>query len=82
MVRDGETGYLARLRNVEDLSYGLRTILEAGDRGEEMADGCRRTIEAGYTLELEIQRFSSFYDEIVREHRKADGSWIQPSTKS
>jgi len=67
VVREGETGYLARLRDVEDLSEGLRRLLLAQKMQPDIADQCRRTIEAGYTREMELQRFASLYDEIVRE---------------
>lgn len=67
VVRDGETGYLAGLRDIEDLSGGLRKVLLAQKMQLEMADQCRRTIEAGYTRELELQRFASLYGDILRE---------------
>jgi len=67
VVWDGETGYLARLRDVEDLSEGLRKVLLAQKMQPDIADQCRRTIEADYTRELELQRFASLYDEMVRE---------------
>jgi len=55
------------LRDVEDLSEGLRKVLLAQKMQPDMAKQCRRTIEAGYTRELELQRFASLYDEMVRE---------------
>jgi glycosyltransferase involved in cell wall biosynthesis len=71
VVRDGETGYLARLRDVEDLSEGLRKVLLAQKMQPDIADQCRRTIETGYTLETELQRFASLYEEMVRERTPA-----------
>jgi len=67
VVRDGETGHLARLRDVEDLSEGLRKVLLAQKMQPDMAKQCRRTIEAGYTREMELQRFANLYEEMVRE---------------
>jgi glycosyltransferase involved in cell wall biosynthesis len=67
VIRDGETGYLARLRDVEEISEGVRRILLARKMQAETADQCRRTIESGYTREVELQRFVSLYDEMVRE---------------
>lgn len=69
VVRDNETGYLARVRDVEDLSDGLRKVLVAQRIQADIANECRRTIEVGYTSELELQHFTSLYEEIGREER-------------
>lgn len=67
VVRDGETGYLARVRDVEGLSEGLRRVLLGQKMQPDMADQCRRVIEVGYTRELELQRLARLYDDMVRE---------------
>ncbi|MGH7380724.1 MAG: glycosyltransferase family 4 protein [Candidatus Methylomirabilales bacterium] len=67
VVRDGETGYLARLRDVEDLSEGLRKLFLTQKMQPDMAKQCRRTIEAGYTRETELRHFASLYEEMVRD---------------
>ncbi len=75
VVRDGETGYLARLQNVEDLAHGLRMFLEPDDWCKEIARGCRRTIEKGYTLHAEIDQFARLYKELARERREVSQTW-------
>ena len=47
--------------------------LEAEGRRGEIAQECRRTVETGYTLESEVQRFGSLYGEIIHEDQNAEG---------
>jgi glycosyltransferase involved in cell wall biosynthesis len=70
VIRDGETGYLARLRDVEDLSNGLRMVLEHNGLRREMAAHCRETVKRGYTSGREVRGFAALYDEIVDQAKR------------
>jgi glycosyltransferase involved in cell wall biosynthesis len=75
VVRHGETGYLARDRDVEDLTHGIRALLDDDARREALGRKSREVVEREYTLELQARRYIDLYrSAIERRARPSDPS--------
>lgn len=67
VVRHLDTGYLARHRDSEDLSRGIRLLLEREDLRAPMSVRCREVAEREYSVELQARRYAELYSRKVGE---------------
>lgn len=65
VVRHLETGYLARLKDVDDLTQGLRLLLEDDIWREKLSRQCRELAESEYALALQAQRYAELYEYVI-----------------
>jgi len=65
VVRHMESGYLARLKDGEDLTRGLRLLLENDALREKLGRQSRELVEREYTLELQAQRYLELYQHVI-----------------
>jgi glycosyltransferase involved in cell wall biosynthesis len=65
VVRQMETGYLARLGDADDLATGVRTLLDDEELRARMSVECRRVAEAEFSRDLEASRFVELYEEVL-----------------
>ncbi|MGC3976535.1 MAG: glycosyltransferase family 4 protein [Nitrospira sp.] len=64
-VRPGETGYLARHKDADDLSAGIRCLLDDADLRRRLRARCREVAEAEYDMALQTQRFEELYQAVI-----------------
>jgi glycosyltransferase involved in cell wall biosynthesis len=75
VVRDGETGLLARPRAPEDLAGHVLRLLQREDLRRVVTAGGRRLIEERYRLDLMLARIGALYEELSRRRgREVRGS--------
>lgn len=72
VVRHLETGYLARTKDGEDLTRGLRLLLDDGSLREKLSRQSRDLVEREYTLKLQAERYIELYQEVIA--RRAAGA--------
>jgi len=65
VVRHLETGYLARLKDADDLTHGLRLLLEDDERREKLGRQSRALAEAEYALALQAARYVELYQQVI-----------------
>lgn len=70
IIRHMETGYLARYKDVNDLSQGIQMLLKNDDLRRRMRLRCRKMAEKEYSLELQARRYVALYEEAVKRHRR------------
>lgn len=64
-VRPMETGYLARHKDADDLSAGIRCLLDDTDLRRRLRARCREVAEAEYDMALQTQRFEELYQAVI-----------------
>jgi glycosyltransferase involved in cell wall biosynthesis len=64
-VRPGLTGYLAEAQSAEDLSRGIRNLLEDGELRTKMAHHCREIAEREYANDLQASRYLKLYESML-----------------
>lgn len=65
IVRHMETGYLARLRDTDDLANGICLLLNDRARRSKMSERCRQVAEQEYSAELQASRYANLYRELL-----------------
>ena len=71
MVRHMETGYVARLRDVDDFFKGMRLFINDGELRESAGSCARATVEKSFTVEQMVNSYLNLYYEILeRENNK------------
>lgn len=71
VVRHLETGYLARYRDAEDLTRGMRLLLQDDELRERCGRRSREVVEREYTLELYSQRYAQLYQAGIDQRLKS-----------
>ncbi len=66
LVRPGITGYLAEPENANDLCNGIVHLLEDESLRNYMSEQCRAIVLKEYTLELQANRFTELYRELLQ----------------
>jgi glycosyltransferase involved in cell wall biosynthesis len=64
-VRHGQTGYLARALDVDDLARGFEYMLNDRERRLTLGEAARCMMEDEFSAELQARRFVELYREIV-----------------
>lgn len=64
-VRHMETGYLAEYKNESDLSNGIRVLLGSENLRLRMRSNCRSVAEEEFSLELQAQRYTELYENLL-----------------
>lgn len=70
-VRPGETGWLARVGDADDLAAQMGEALVASERNTAMRMTCRRVVEVEYTSERQAEQFEQLYARVIEERRRA-----------
>ena len=65
VVRHLETGYLARHKDVDDLTHGIRFLLDNDAEREKLGRQGRAMVEREYTVERQAQRYLELYREVI-----------------
>jgi glycosyltransferase involved in cell wall biosynthesis len=66
IVRDGQTGLTVAPGDPEALARGMDALLAAPDRLAAMSSECRRIAVQEYSLEIQAQRYSQLYGDLLR----------------
>lgn len=75
MVRHIETGYVARLRDVDDFLKGMRLFINDGELRESAGSRARAAVEKSFTVEQMVNSYLNLYYEILeRENHKESKS--------
>ena len=69
LVRPGITGYLAQSEDAQDFGDGIVQLLEDETLREQMSQNCRAIALAEYSLELQAQRYSELYNQMLNKFR-------------
>jgi glycosyltransferase involved in cell wall biosynthesis len=64
-VRHGQTGYLARALDVDDLARGFEYMLNDRERRLTLGEAARCMMEDEFSAELQARRFVELYREII-----------------
>jgi glycosyltransferase involved in cell wall biosynthesis len=67
LVRPGITGYLAEPENSTDLCKGIIQLMEDKALRSHMSEQCRSIAVKEYSSELEAQRYTEFYQQILEK---------------
>jgi glycosyltransferase involved in cell wall biosynthesis len=71
-VRHMETGYLAKYADVEDLTRGIRLLLNDDELRDRLSRRSRDVAASEYGIELQAQRFLSLYQQVIQKSQ-SDG---------
>jgi len=71
VVRHLETGYLARPKDVDDLTHGLRLLLEDERLREKLGRQSRELAEGEYALARQAQRYVELYQRLIAQRTDA-----------
>ena len=66
-VRHMETGYLAKYADVEDLTHGIRLLLNDDELRTRLSRRSRDVAAVEYGIELQAQRFLSLYQQLIQK---------------
>lgn len=69
MVRPGETGYLAELRDADDLARQIRRVLKHDGKSAEMSKRCREVALTEYNFRLQARRYLQLYWQMLGRWR-------------
>jgi len=67
MVRDGETGLLAKPLSPEDLCDKIEWMLDHDHEREQMGKNARKIAEVEYSLKVQGERYRSLYNGIMMD---------------
>lgn len=65
VVRHGVTGYLARSKDLEDLTQGIRCLLDDDAQRQRLGRQAREVVEREHALELQARRYLELYRELI-----------------
>jgi glycosyltransferase involved in cell wall biosynthesis len=65
VVRDGETGFLAAVGNIEDMAKHVRDLLTDPDLHARMSRAARSRAEEHFQLEPAVDRYQAVYRRLV-----------------
>ncbi|NDJ18738.1 glycosyltransferase [Myxacorys almedinensis A] len=66
LIRPGITGYLAKSEDIDDLSNGIKTLLDDEALRQKMRESCRAIALEEYSLHLQAQRYADLYHQILQ----------------
>jgi glycosyltransferase involved in cell wall biosynthesis len=66
-VRHMETGYLAKYKDVDDLTRGIRLILNDDELRNRLSKRSREVATSEYGIELQAQRFLALYQQVIQK---------------
>lgn len=61
IVNHMETGYLARLKDIDDLAFGIHSLLADKDFRQRMGNHCREVVKQEFSIELQCKRYLEVY---------------------
>lgn len=64
MVRSGETGLLAKVRNSEELCEQIEWMVKHPEKREQMGQNAQKIIEQEYALAIQLKRYNKLYESI------------------
>jgi glycosyltransferase involved in cell wall biosynthesis len=70
MIAHLHTGYLARYKDANDLTAGVRTILGDGTLRARMRQRCREAATARYGLHDQARSYVELYERAIRTHQQ------------
>jgi len=74
-VRHMQTGYLARLRDVDDLAQGIQQmIMLPPDQKARMREQCRAVAVQEFSLDLYVSRYAELYQAMTEQHKIVSSS--------
>lgn len=63
LVITGRTGYLAKLKNCDDLANGINYVIKLSDNEyRTMSENCRQLALSTYTYQIQIQKFIDIFN--------------------
>jgi len=65
MVRDGETGRLARVGDINGLAKALKSMIGNQEDRRRMGVGARQLVEENFSLQLQAARYAELYRKIL-----------------
>ena len=68
VIRHMETGYLARPKDLDDLTHGLRLLLDDCELRQRMSRQSRDLVLREFTLERQAQRHIELYENVIARH--------------
>lgn len=67
MIEHKVNGYLASPRDTLSLYSGIRWLLADRDRLLQLREAARKTVETHFTLNLQVERYSALYTELINQ---------------
>ncbi len=65
MIDNKSNGYLAELRDSEDLARGIEWCIENRERNRELGRNGREKVLNEYTMDIQAKRYKKLYEEII-----------------
>ena len=72
MVKDGYNGFLAKIRDVKDLSEKISILLKDDDLRKKMGENSRNRLLENFSIKKYINSYSNEYDKLLKENSKGD----------
>lgn len=66
MIDHLQNGYVAEYKDVEDLSWGIKWILD-NERYDELSELCIKKVQSAYSGEVIAHKYISLYKEVLKE---------------
>lgn len=66
MIDHLQNGYVAEYKDVEDLSRGIKWILD-NERYDELSESCIKKVQSAYSEEVIACKYISLYKEVLKE---------------
>lgn len=70
IVRDNETGFIARRDDPDDLGNGIARLLGSESLRQRLGRKCREVAEAEFSLKLHTQRYIQLYETMLRKRHR------------
>ncbi|WP_347272951.1 glycosyltransferase [Candidatus Kuenenia sp.] len=70
MIEHKETGYLAKPKDIDDLTKGINWIISSSEETKlNLSKKCRKKVEELYALEIQANNYRKLYEELYEKHQ-------------
>ncbi|RMF56770.1 MAG: glycosyltransferase [Bacteroidetes bacterium] len=76
VILHGKTGFLAEEKNVGELAFYIKQLLDNPDLRHTMGESGRKHVELEFNLDKQNAKLEALYDEVIAEHSKKYGDLI------
>jgi glycosyltransferase involved in cell wall biosynthesis len=67
MVEHKKTGFLAKPKDVDSLTEGIKWVFSSSERHSQLSANCRVKVESQYALEIQAQAYKNLYESVLEK---------------
>ena len=72
MIEHLKTGYIARHKDIDDLTQGIKILLENDELRSEMSKQCVKVVSENFTSEIQASRYLQVYQQEIESRRSTE----------